>query len=43
MRIGIVLAMVLSFVGEAALADELSSRKRKSLFFSQTKILDSRA
>ena len=43
MRIGIVLSMVLSFVGEAALADGLSSRNRKSLFSSQTKILDSRA
>ncbi len=43
MRIGIVVTMVLSFVGEAALADGFSSRNRKSLFSSQTKILDNRA
>ena len=34
--------MVFSFVGEAALADGFSSRNRKSLFSSQTKILDNR-
>ena len=43
MRIGIVVTIVLSFVGEAALADGFSSRNRKSLFSSQTKILDNRA
>ena len=43
MRICIVVTMVLSFVGEAALADGFSSRNRKSLFSSQTKILDNRA
>ena len=43
MGIGIVVTMVLSFVGEAALADGFSSRNRKSLFSSQTKILDNRA
>ena len=43
MRIGIVVTMVLSFVGEVALADGFSSRNRKSLFSSQTRILDTRA
>jgi hypothetical protein len=42
MGIGIVITMILSFVGEAALADGFSSRNRKSLFSSQTKILDNR-
>ena len=42
MGIGIVVTMILSFVGEAALADGFSSRNRKSLFSSQTKILDNR-
>ena len=43
MRIGVVVTIVLSFVGEAVLADGFSSRNRKSLFSSQTKILDTRA
>jgi soluble lytic murein transglycosylase-like protein len=43
MRIGVVVTIVLSFVGEAVLADGFSSRNRKALFSSQTKILDSRA
>ena len=43
MRLGVVVKIVLSFVGEAVLADGFSSRNRKSLFSSQTKILDSRA
>jgi hypothetical protein len=38
MGIGIVVTMVLSFVGEDALADAFSSRNRKLLFSSQTKI-----
>jgi hypothetical protein len=42
MGIGIAVTMVLSFVGEAALADGFSSGNRKSLFSSQTKILDNR-
>ena len=42
MGIGIVVTMILSFVGEAALADGFSSRSRKSVFSSQTKILDNR-
>jgi hypothetical protein len=42
MGIGIAVTMVLSFVGEAALAEGFSSRNRKSLFSSQTKILDNR-
>ena len=42
MGIGIAVTMVLSFVGEAALADGFSSRNCKSLFSSQTKILDNR-
>ena len=40
MGIGIVVTMVLSFVGEAALANGFSYRNRKSLFSPQTKILD---
>jgi hypothetical protein len=43
MGIGIVVTMVLSFVGEDALADAFSSRNRKLLFFSQTKILGNRS
>jgi hypothetical protein len=43
MGIGIVVTMVLSFVGEDALADGFSSRNRKLLFTSQTKILDNYA
>jgi soluble lytic murein transglycosylase-like protein len=43
MRIGVVATIVLSFVGEAVLANGFSSRNRKSLFSSQMKILDSRA
>jgi hypothetical protein len=42
MGIGIVVTMVLSFGGVAALADGFSSRNRKSLFSVQTKILDNR-
>ena len=43
MLIGIVVTMVFSFVGEVALADGFSSRNRKSLFSSQTRVLDTRA
>jgi hypothetical protein len=43
MGIGIVVTMVLSFVGEDALADAFSSRNRKLLFSSQTKILNNRS
>jgi soluble lytic murein transglycosylase-like protein len=43
MRIGVVVAICGSLVADAALADMFSSRNRKSLFSSQTKILDSRA
>ena len=43
MGIGIVVTMVLAFVGKATLADGFSSRNRKSLFSSQTKILDNRS
>lgn len=42
MGVGIVVTMVLSLLGEAALADGVSYRNRKSLFSSQTKILDNR-
>jgi len=40
MGVGIVVTMVLSLLGEAALADGVSYRNRKSLFSPQTKILD---
>ena len=43
MRIGVVVAICGSLVADAAVADVLSARNRKSLFSSQTKILDSRA
>ena len=43
MRIGVVVAICGSLVADAAVADMLSSRNRKSLFSSQTRILDSRA
>lgn len=43
MRIGIVAVICGALIGEAALADGFSSRSRKKLFSSQTKILDSRA
>jgi soluble lytic murein transglycosylase-like protein len=43
MRIGVVFAICGSLIGEAALAEGFSTRNRKSLFASQTKILDSRA
>ena len=43
MRIGVVVAICGSLMADAAMSDVLSSRNRKSLFSSQTKILDSRA
>ena len=43
MRIGVVVLMCGTMVGNAAIADVFSSRSRKNLFSSQTKILDSRA
>ena len=43
MRIGVVVAICGSLMADAAMSVVLSSRNRKSLFSSQTKILDSRA
>jgi soluble lytic murein transglycosylase-like protein len=43
MRIGVVVAICGSLMADAAMSDVLSSRNRKSLFSSQTKVLDSRA
>jgi len=43
MRIGMVVAVCGSLVAEAAFADLFSSRNRRSLFSTQTKILDNRA
>lgn len=43
MRIGVLVAICGSLVGNAAVADVFSARNRKSLFSSQAKILDNRA
>ncbi|SPH21270.1 Soluble lytic murein transglycosylase [Ascidiaceihabitans donghaensis] len=43
MRIGVVVIVAAAFIGDMAVAETFSSKNRKKLFSSQTKVLDSRA